>query len=510
MLVTLTNFFLTTFFVLIVILTLELLDHLVLQKNGKVNLSKILLIVLMGIISLQGFFALWNPIWTNGDEPHYLVVTSSIIKDHDLTLNNNYDNKDYFEHHAYPEPPHALVGKDGRQKPFHGILLSFILAPGYYILSLQGARLTMFILFLVGLVFLYLIQRQLGFSKNITFFSLIIYSLQAPIFIYSSSLYPDMLLGNIVVASTYLALEGIKTRKNYLLSLSGLLMGISVFLHFKIIAYIAYAILPILFLTYKNSKFQFHIDKKLIFKNSFYILPPIFLLILASSWLSYYWFGYFRPDYMTPFLKSDVYVGYGNPISNIIANLLDYDRGIFWHGPLLVLLIPGLFVWFKKSRISFIYLFIPSFVYLLNAMLFKDWTAGWAPIGRYLMTSLPMTSIAFAYLFEEYKKSRAFYLGLIPFLLANIIFIITIFNKNYVGYPTGKYNFYYNDLLVFFKLEKVQKFINIDILNGGNSDLIKAYLVFGSLIMISYILLYRDRLKLYFVNISNKLKHHKG
>jgi hypothetical protein len=126
------------------------------------------------------------------------------------------------------------------------------------------------------------------------------------------------------------------------------------------------------------------------------------------------------------------------------------------------------------------------------------------------MTSLPMTSIAFAYLFEEYKKSRAFYLGLIPFLLANIIFIITIFNKNYVGYPTGKYNFYYNDLLVFFKLEKVQKFINIDILNGGNSDLIKAYLVFGSLIMISYILLYRDRLKLYFVNISNKLKHHKG
>ena len=528
MLSTFTNFFLTAFSILLVLLILELLGFFILKKPEKIDLSKILLLILLAVVSLQCFFALWNPVWTNGDEPHYLLVASSLIQDRDLTLKNNYDARDYYPHHGSYIDPHVFVGKDGTHKPFHGILLSFLLVPGYYFLGLEGARFGMQILFILSLVFLYLIQRQLGFSKNISLLSLVIYSLQAPIFVYSSSLYPDLLMGNIVVAGIFLALEATKTKKNYLFVLSGFLMGISVFLHFKILAYIFYAILPILFLSYKNNKFEFYdlsnilaqalvkfsfakkffpnienkntsnlsqktntnpeFDQKKVLKKALYILSPIIFFTFLLCSLGYYWFGYFRPDYMTPFLTSEVYLGYGNPINNTVANLLDYDRGIFWHGPLLIFLIPGLFVWFKKNRTSFICLAIPSFIYLLNAMLFKEWTAGWAPIGRYVMTSLPIISLAFPYLFEEFKNSKVFRLSLLPFLLLNLLFIAIIFAKNYVGYPTGSYNFFFNEIFSFLKIQQLQKVLDINILKGGNFALSKAYLILISLIAFSYFL----------------------
>ncbi|MDP3981489.1 MAG: hypothetical protein Q8Q33_08770, partial [Chlamydiota bacterium] len=31
----------------------------------------------------------------SGDEPHYLIITQSLIQDQDLDLKNNYQNKDY-------------------------------------------------------------------------------------------------------------------------------------------------------------------------------------------------------------------------------------------------------------------------------------------------------------------------------------------------------------------------------------------------------------------------------
>ena len=37
-----------------------------------------------------------NDRWSDGDEIHYLLISSSLLKDGDLILDNNYENKDYF------------------------------------------------------------------------------------------------------------------------------------------------------------------------------------------------------------------------------------------------------------------------------------------------------------------------------------------------------------------------------------------------------------------------------
>src|SRR5919201_4441008 len=39
-----------------------------------------------------------------GDEPHYLIMTQSLLRDGDFDLRNNYEQKDYLEYYPYALP----------------------------------------------------------------------------------------------------------------------------------------------------------------------------------------------------------------------------------------------------------------------------------------------------------------------------------------------------------------------------------------------------------------------
>ncbi|HEV2124517.1 MAG TPA: hypothetical protein VGW38_17320, partial [Chloroflexota bacterium] len=63
-----------------------------------------------------------------GDEPHYLTIATSLLRDGDLDIYNNYLNKDYFvfyPHHLGdprdPEDMHALYGRGGALYSKHGL-----------------------------------------------------------------------------------------------------------------------------------------------------------------------------------------------------------------------------------------------------------------------------------------------------------------------------------------------------------------------------------------------------
>ncbi len=52
-----------------------------------------------------------------GDEPHYLLTTHSILKDKDIDLKNNYDNKDYLRFYPTDLPDRHIIKKDGKEFP---------------------------------------------------------------------------------------------------------------------------------------------------------------------------------------------------------------------------------------------------------------------------------------------------------------------------------------------------------------------------------------------------------
>src|SRR5205809_953853 len=71
----------------------------------------------------------------SGDEPHYLLVSRSLVADRDLDLANNYASNDgrLVGHDGLVAGPHARPARDGRLRSTHDIGLPILLAPVYAI-----------------------------------------------------------------------------------------------------------------------------------------------------------------------------------------------------------------------------------------------------------------------------------------------------------------------------------------------------------------------------------------
>lgn len=75
-----------------------------------------------------------------GDEPHYLVVTESLLQDHDLRLERDFEQRRYLAFFDRPMEPHYRVrGREGAIYSLHAVGLSVLILPSYAIAGYPGA-----------------------------------------------------------------------------------------------------------------------------------------------------------------------------------------------------------------------------------------------------------------------------------------------------------------------------------------------------------------------------------
>ena len=139
-----------------------------------------------------------------GDEPHYLLITHSLLKDGDLDLANNYKDRDF---EAYmPEGvamrSHTVPGKKPESRySFHSPGISVLLLPFYALGSALGKSalvfLVRFALSLVGVFFgiqVYLYARQAWARERLAFALWALVTLSAPVFFYAFHIYPELVV----------------------------------------------------------------------------------------------------------------------------------------------------------------------------------------------------------------------------------------------------------------------------------------------------------------------------
>jgi hypothetical protein len=82
-----------------------------------------------------------------GDEPHYLLITQSLLEDGDIQIENNYRQRDYAPYFGGALEPHYLVrGKNGQIYSVHAPGLPAIVLPGFALLGYRGAEATVMLL----------------------------------------------------------------------------------------------------------------------------------------------------------------------------------------------------------------------------------------------------------------------------------------------------------------------------------------------------------------------------
>jgi len=154
-------------------------------------------------------------VWTTtvypptGDEPHYLLMTHSLIQDHDLDLANNMERRDFQA--FYPAAAldfHTAPTSTGKLLSKHFPLLSFLLIPGYALAGRYGALL-LIVLAAAGIALLvYRLARSLGAAETSALTAWAVAAMSPPLAIYFDLIYTELPAALIFIFGVYAWLQG--------------------------------------------------------------------------------------------------------------------------------------------------------------------------------------------------------------------------------------------------------------------------------------------------------------
>ena len=141
---------------------------------------------------ILGSFASATRLPLTGDEPHYLVIATSVLRDGDVELANDYDDEHYREfYQGSLEPRHTKYTATGHHYPIHGLGTSLLVAPAFAIAGTAGARATVLAITALGAGFLWSAVRRTTAGQAAAWVALAVLVLQVPFATQSAAIYPD-------------------------------------------------------------------------------------------------------------------------------------------------------------------------------------------------------------------------------------------------------------------------------------------------------------------------------
>ncbi|PKQ28939.1 MAG: hypothetical protein CVT63_00025 [Candidatus Anoxymicrobium japonicum] len=335
---------------------------------------------------------------TQGDEPHYLIITESIIRDGDVFLTNNYKAQQY---RPYFEQDismwHVAHGKNGRFVSTHPMFISIMVLPGFWLFGYPGAAMTMILLMSAAALFSFLLTDRFvsrGIAAGVTLFLFFSY----PLLFYSRQIYPETVGVFLVALGLWSAWRLKESARPFHAALMGFSGSAITLFHPKFIAItISFFIL---FLIVRPGK-----DLKLLFA---WLAPSVVCAALLIA-LTSVAFGPRILQGLTASGGSKFQCGYWgtNSVWGIPGLYLDRAWGLLIFAPLYALFTHGLICQKTDLEWERWWIFFPVCIGLHTLMLgvFQSWNGGAAPVQRYLVPLAPMFLLSIA-LFLDRVRSK--------------------------------------------------------------------------------------------------------
>jgi hypothetical protein len=147
----------------------------------------------------------------NGDEPHYLVITQSLLEDHDLQVENNYRNGRYHDYFSGDLRPDFLRrGQNEQIYSIHAPGLSALVLPAFAAAGYRGVVVLLALLASIGASLLWRAGYRLTGSPAAAWFGWATVACGAPTFFHAVTIYPDG-AGAVVVMLGVSALVAMET-----------------------------------------------------------------------------------------------------------------------------------------------------------------------------------------------------------------------------------------------------------------------------------------------------------
>lgn len=128
-----------------------------------------------------------------GDEPHYLIITQSLLEDHDLKIENNHNRGDYSAYFPFPlKPDYRTRGRNGEIYSIHPVGLPVLAVPAFAIAGYRGVVWMLILLAAGTATLLWQWMLALFGSAAAATFAWAAVSLTAPFVFNSFTVYPEI------------------------------------------------------------------------------------------------------------------------------------------------------------------------------------------------------------------------------------------------------------------------------------------------------------------------------
>ncbi len=370
-----------------------------------------------------------------GDEPHYLLMAHSLLKDRDLNLSNNYADKDYQEIMLAKVQinPHIAPGTKGRYS-FHSPGTAILLLPFYALGSLLKGKFLVFFIRLGMSVFGALLGLQIfqfSFqewkSERLAFGIWFLYSFSSPVFFYSLHVYPEIIIA-LFSLTVFRRLRFSSSFSKTSLLFLGLLL--SCFIWFHALKYV-FLVVPLFIYSFWVLLKKLKVGSNLLY---FIVFPSILTLVYflfqhrfygSFSLSSVSWQGALSLEESLTYLKTIVMdIPFRYRWETLAGYFFDQRDGLFLYAPVYFFAFLGCVEILRRNfRIFFLILCLTA-PYVLNSA-FLTQRSGYAPQARPLVSVSWALAIFIGY-FLAFNVKKIFTLVFYVFSFIGICFVLLL------------------------------------------------------------------------------------
>jgi len=308
----------------------------------------------------------------DGDEPYYLLMTESLVRDHDLDLTNQYRDQahsDIGRTDLLPQPGDPR-GPHGEQYSRHEPFLPILMTPGYALGGLPGALavIALFGALLARSTIRFLEDEGIGDATTRMLFPLIAFG--PPIVFYATRIWPEVPAAFCFVE----AVRGIRQRRppRWIAAIFAL-----------VLLKIRFGLLAVVLLV-----------RVLRTKRQVAIAGAVVAVPLVIAWLIS---GNAMNTHSIRELLPSGAIFYWLGLFGLI---LDGAAGLVFQAPFFALAVPALARW-RSMPDGFRLGMSASLLYVLYLIPRSEWHGGWSPPLRYIVVLMPILALGAAVMWER-------------------------------------------------------------------------------------------------------------
>jgi len=357
-----------------------------------------------------------GPVYPGGDEPHYLVITQSLLLDHDLAIENNHARGDYRAYYASPlKPDYRTMGRNRIIYSIHPIGISVIVAPAFAVAGYHGAVVFVVLLSACAMALQWHWLRNLTASSGAATVGWLAIASSAAFVLHSFSIYPETAAALAVMIAVA---WGWSKADPASLAIRSAALGALPWLGTKYAPMAAVLWLLIAARTWQTRSpestrstpstrvtWATRVTRvprvTRVTRDFLYLFGPF--AVSCGCWLAWFWWLWGTPSPTAPYGASHQ-MSFESLKAGFPGVFGDQEYGAVASAPALALAAIGWWRLWKRDRegrwlVAFTVLPLLSLAAITGA--FALWWGGSAPPGRELVAALPLLGVPIAWLWKD-------------------------------------------------------------------------------------------------------------